>query len=215
MRGECGMTRKRESDMRDGKAAPKEKGAPRRRGRDAGGWKPTGWRRAPGALIFAIALFVLVFALVMGAWWLAFAAFDVVGVGVSLVVAWLAISTVHIAQQWERIVGVAVRPVQPRVGPGLGVHVPHCGALRPVGGHAHALGALRREGDPDGRPSSRSTSTLCCTGWCGTPRRRAWKSTTTAWAGGPVWPRRRRCATRSAARAWPRSPSAATSWTRS
>lgn len=128
MRGECGMTRKRESDMRNGKAAPKERG---RHGVVAETQVLETDRVASraGALIFAIALFVLVFALVMGAWWLAFAAFDVVGVGVSLVVAWLAISTVHIAQQWERIVVLRFGRFSRVSGPGLVFTFPiveHC-----------------------------------------------------------------------------------------
>ncbi len=82
-----------------------------------------------GALIFAIALFVVVFALVMGAWWLAFGLFDVIGVAVALVVGWLAISTVHIAQQWEKIVVLRFGKLNRVSGPGLVFTLPiveHC-----------------------------------------------------------------------------------------
>ena len=82
-----------------------------------------------GALIFAIALFVVVFAVVLGIWWLAFGAFDVAGVAVALVIGWLAISTVHIAQQWEKIVVLRFGKLNRVSGPGLVFTLPiveHC-----------------------------------------------------------------------------------------
>lgn len=82
-----------------------------------------------GALIFAIALFVIVFGLVLGLWWLAFGIFDVAGVAIALIVGWLAISTVHIAQQWEKIVVLRFGKLNRVSGPGLVFTLPiveHC-----------------------------------------------------------------------------------------
>ena len=82
-----------------------------------------------GALIFSIALFVIVFGLVLGMWWIAFGAFDVASVAVALIVGWLAISTVHIAQQWEKIVVLRFGKLNRVSGPGLVFTLPiveHC-----------------------------------------------------------------------------------------
>ena len=72
-----------------------------------------------GALVFSIALFAVAFGLVLGLWWLAVGAFDTVSVAVALVVGWLAVSTVHIAQQWERIVVLRFGRFNRVSGPGL------------------------------------------------------------------------------------------------
>ncbi|MEG0757340.1 MAG: SPFH domain-containing protein, partial [Raoultibacter sp.] len=77
-----------------------------------------------GALIFAIVLFVVVFALVQGIWFFAFDAVDVVSVAVSLVVALLATSTVHIANQWEKIVVLRLGKLNRVSGPGLVFTIP-------------------------------------------------------------------------------------------
>ncbi len=82
-----------------------------------------------GALIFSIALFAIVFALVLGLWWLAFGGFDAVSVAVALIVGWLAISTVHIAQQWEKLVVLRFGKLNRVSGPGLVFTLPiveHC-----------------------------------------------------------------------------------------
>ncbi|HIY82925.1 MAG TPA: slipin family protein [Candidatus Rubneribacter avistercoris] len=72
-----------------------------------------------GALVFSIALFAAAFGLVLGLWWLAAGAFDTVSVAVALVAGWLAVSTVHIAQQWERIVVLRFGRFNRVSGPGL------------------------------------------------------------------------------------------------
>ena len=72
-----------------------------------------------GALVFSVALFAVAFGLVLGLWWLAAGAFDTVSVAVALVVGWLAVSTVHIAQQWERIVVLRFGRFDRVSGPGL------------------------------------------------------------------------------------------------
>lgn len=72
-----------------------------------------------GALVFSIALFVIVFGLVLGLWWLASGLVDTASVIVALVVGWLATSTVHIAQQWEKIVVLRFGKLNRVSGPGL------------------------------------------------------------------------------------------------
>ncbi|WP_255467275.1 slipin family protein [Raoultibacter phocaeensis] len=82
-----------------------------------------------GALIFAIALFVVVFALVQGVWLYAAGAADVASVAVSIIVAWLATSAVHIANQWEKIVVLRFGKLNRVSGPGLVFTIPiveHC-----------------------------------------------------------------------------------------
>lgn len=82
-----------------------------------------------GALIFAIALFVVVFALVQGAWLYVTGAADAVSVAVSVIVAWLATSAVHIANQWEKIVVLRLGKLNRVSGPGLVFTIPvieHC-----------------------------------------------------------------------------------------
>lgn len=82
-----------------------------------------------GALIFAIVLLVVVFALVQGMWLYVYGTADVVSVAVSIVVAWLATSTVHIANQWERIVVLRLGKLNRVSGPGLVFTIPvveHC-----------------------------------------------------------------------------------------
>lgn len=82
-----------------------------------------------GALIFAIALFVVVFALVQGAWLYVTGVADAVSVAVSVIVAWLATSAVHIANQWEKIVVLRLGKLNRVSGPGLVFTIPvieHC-----------------------------------------------------------------------------------------
>lgn len=82
-----------------------------------------------GALIFAIALSVVVFALVQGAWLYVTGAADAVSVAVSVIVAWLATSAVHIANQWEKIVVLRLGKLNRVSGPGLVFTIPvieHC-----------------------------------------------------------------------------------------
>ncbi|MEG1826689.1 MAG: slipin family protein [Gordonibacter sp.] len=82
-----------------------------------------------GALIFALVLFLVVFALVQGVWLFAFGAVDVMSVVAALIVAWLATSTVHIANQWEKIVVLRLGKLNRVSGPGLVFTIPvieHC-----------------------------------------------------------------------------------------
>ena len=82
-----------------------------------------------GALIFSIALFAIAFALVLGLWWLVGGTLDAVSVAVALVVGWLAISTMHIAQQWEKFVVLRFGKLNRVSGPGLVFTLPiveHC-----------------------------------------------------------------------------------------
>ncbi|RDB63967.1 hypothetical protein C1878_04060 [Gordonibacter sp. 28C] len=82
-----------------------------------------------GALIFSIALFAIAFGLVLGLWWLVGGTLDAVSVAVALVVGWLAISTMHIAQQWEKFVVLRFGKLNRVSGPGLVFTLPiveHC-----------------------------------------------------------------------------------------
>ena len=82
-----------------------------------------------GALIFSIALFAIAFGLVLGLWWLVGGTLDAVSVAVALVVGWLAISTMHIAQQWEKFVVLRFGKLNRISGPGLVFTLPiveHC-----------------------------------------------------------------------------------------
>ena len=72
-----------------------------------------------GALIFSLALFVIAFGLVLVLWQLACGTLDAVSVIVALAVAWLVTSTVHIAQQWEKIVVLRFGKLNRVSGPGL------------------------------------------------------------------------------------------------
>ncbi len=82
-----------------------------------------------GALILAIALFVIMFAFVQGVWLYVAGAADVTSVAVSIIVAWLVTSTVHIANQWEKIVVLRFGKLNRVSGPGLVFTIPiieHC-----------------------------------------------------------------------------------------
>ena len=82
-----------------------------------------------GVWIFAISLFVMVFVLVQGVWLFVFDGADAISVALSLIIAWLAISTVHIATQWEKIVVLRFGKLNRVSGPGLVFTIPiieHC-----------------------------------------------------------------------------------------
>ena len=72
-----------------------------------------------GALIFSLALFVIAFGLVLVLWQLVCGTLDAVSVIAALAVAWLVTSTVHIAQQWEKIVVLRFGKLNRVSGPGL------------------------------------------------------------------------------------------------
>lgn len=72
-----------------------------------------------GALIFSTALFVVAFALVQAGWLAATGEASVGGVAAGLVVGWLAVSGIHVCQQWERIVVLRLGRLNRVSGPGL------------------------------------------------------------------------------------------------
>lgn len=72
-----------------------------------------------GALIFSTALFVVAFALVQAGWLAATGEASVGGVAAGLAVGWLAVSGIHVCQQWERIVVLRLGRLNRVSGPGL------------------------------------------------------------------------------------------------
>lgn len=77
-----------------------------------------------GVGIFSVTVFALAFAVVVGLWWLASRE---IGVGVlvlALIVALLAVSSVHIAQQWEKVVVLRLGKLNRAAGPGLFFTIP-------------------------------------------------------------------------------------------
>lgn len=70
-------------------------------------------------LLFTTAVFSASFALVLAASWLVAGAFTLAGLACALVLAFLAASTVHIAQQWERVVVLRLGRFNRASGPGL------------------------------------------------------------------------------------------------
>ena len=77
-----------------------------------------------GALIFSVALFIGTCALVLAAWWLAAGSIDFAAVIVMLVAALCAVSSVHIALSWEKVVVLRFGKVSRVVGPGLYFTIP-------------------------------------------------------------------------------------------
>lgn len=77
-----------------------------------------------GSLIFALALFVVVFCVVQGLWLYLLDDMSVVSVASAVVVAWLATATVHIANQWEKIVVLRFGELNRVSGPGLVFTIP-------------------------------------------------------------------------------------------
>ncbi len=77
-----------------------------------------------GALIFNIAVFVAACALVLGAGWLATGRIGVETVVLMLLVALLAVSSVHIALSWEKVVVLRFGKLARVVGPGLYLTIP-------------------------------------------------------------------------------------------
>jgi regulator of protease activity HflC (stomatin/prohibitin superfamily) len=74
--------------------------------------------------IFSLAIFVAFFALVCGIWLLAAGEVTIVALVVALVVALLALSGVHIAQQWEKAVVLRLGRFSRVVGPGIFFTIP-------------------------------------------------------------------------------------------
>lgn len=72
-----------------------------------------------GALIFSTVLFVALFAAVQWLWWAVASSFDLAGIAGGLVVGWLGVCSIHVAQQWERIVVLRLGRLNRISGPGL------------------------------------------------------------------------------------------------
>ena len=72
-----------------------------------------------GVVLFSLVLFLVVFGMVLGAFWVVASSVGVVAVVVSAVCALLAVSAVHIAQQWERVVVLRLGEFNRVSGPGL------------------------------------------------------------------------------------------------
>lgn len=94
------------------------------RGRGVGAFDPSTevvGERASNAnvLLFTTVVFAVSFALVLAASWLIAGAFTLAGLACALVLAVLAASTVHIAQQWERVVVLRLGRFNRVSGPGL------------------------------------------------------------------------------------------------
>ena len=77
-----------------------------------------------GALIFNIVVFVLACAVVLGAGWLATGRVGVETVVLMLLAALLAVSSVHIALSWEKVVVLRFGKLARVVGPGLYLTIP-------------------------------------------------------------------------------------------
>lgn len=72
-----------------------------------------------GALIFSTALFAVVFGLVQAAWVAAMGELGLGGIVAGVVLGWLAVSGIHVCQQWERIVVLRLGRLNRVSGPGL------------------------------------------------------------------------------------------------
>ena len=77
-----------------------------------------------GALLFLAALFIVTFCVVVGLSVLITGGVGIVGLLVALVVAFLVLQTVHIAQQWERAVVLRLGKFSRVAGPGLFFTIP-------------------------------------------------------------------------------------------
>ncbi len=72
-----------------------------------------------GALLFTVILFIVVFALVVGIGWLIAPGLNVVALIVALIVALFLAASLHIAQQWEKVVVLRFGRFARVAGPGL------------------------------------------------------------------------------------------------
>ena len=77
-----------------------------------------------GAIIFSIAVFLLVCAIVLGAWWCTFGRINLAGIVCMLIVGLLALSSTHIALNWEKVVVLRFGKVNRVVEPGLYFTIP-------------------------------------------------------------------------------------------
>lgn len=72
-----------------------------------------------GVVLFSVVLFAVVFCVVLGMFWLIMAMVNIVSVAIALVFSLAAISAVHIAQQWEKVVVLRLGKFNRVSGPGL------------------------------------------------------------------------------------------------
>ena len=98
----------------------------------ASGKLPEGMAAAPmrrrasrnGAVLFTAALFALVCAVVLGAWWVVAGAVSLVGVAIAVLAAFLATQTVHVVLEWEKAVVLRFGKFNRVAGPGLVFTIP-------------------------------------------------------------------------------------------
>jgi regulator of protease activity HflC (stomatin/prohibitin superfamily) len=77
-----------------------------------------------GVGVFSLAVFVLTFAVVIGIFWLTGQRVGIVGLAAALIVALLALSAAHVAQQWEKVVVLRLGKFSRVAGPGLFFTIP-------------------------------------------------------------------------------------------
>lgn len=72
-----------------------------------------------GALIFSTVLFIVLFCIVIGVGYVITDELNFIAILLGLVIGWLGVSAIHIAQQWERIVVLRLGKLNRVSGPGL------------------------------------------------------------------------------------------------
>lgn len=77
-----------------------------------------------GVVIFSVAVFALVYAVVLGACWLAAGAVDFWAIVAAVLVALVILSSTHIALSWEKVVVLRLGKINRVVGPGLYFTIP-------------------------------------------------------------------------------------------
>lgn len=77
-----------------------------------------------GATIFSVVVFIIAFAMAMGIWWLTASSLDIASFAVAFIVALCAVSSIHIAQQWEKVVVLRLGRFARVAGPGLFFTIP-------------------------------------------------------------------------------------------
>ena len=108
-----------------------------------------------GVVLFSAVLFALCFCIVLGAAQIATGSIGVMAVVVALVVALLAVSSVHIAQQWEKVVVLRLGKFNRVSGPGLFWTIPviEQNTMR-VDGRVRVTSFGAEGSDPYGRPGA-------------------------------------------------------------
>ncbi|MCL1846752.1 MAG: slipin family protein [Coriobacteriia bacterium] len=77
-----------------------------------------------GATMFTIVVFLVAFAAVVGIWWALYSSLNLVALIVALIVALCVSSSVHIVQQWEKVVVLRLGRFSRVAGPGLFFIIP-------------------------------------------------------------------------------------------